>query len=430
MDEVIAAAVAGTGPRNVIFELPVRHGKSERCDWWTPAWFLDEHPDRQVLLASREASFAGKWGRTVRDTIELHNREIRTVLRPDVKARESWATTAGGGMETRGVGGAFEGYGAGLAILDDPIKSRAEARSRTYRESLWEWFDETFRNRLDPDGVLILLMARWHPQDIVGRLKKNIETGEEDPADWRVVTMRAVAEPGDELDPLGRLPGEPLWPERWPAERLAKQKKRPRSWAARWQMRPYEAAGSMFDRLWFRIVPAAPADAERVRRWDLAATDEGEGDDPDYTAGVKLARRDGQVWIEHVDRFRASPARTRALIRQRAELDGYPVKIGIAQDPGQAGKDQIDSYRRSVLPEYQVEGRTETGSKATRAEPLASAVETGEVLLVEGEWNEDFIEEADEFPNGDYDDQIDAAGGGYQMLVEGDQGPGSEWELW
>lgn len=412
LDEKIVAAVEGRGPRKIIVEIPVRHGKSERCDRWTPVWFLDRFPDRQVGLVSHEARAARRWGRRVRDTIQANPDLLNVRVRRDVSAESNWETTAGGGMITGGVNGPFEGYGLDLAIMDDPIKNAAQVRVKDNRDALWDWWSETFTDRFEPDAVVIVLMARWHPDDIIGRLKA--EEGDE----WEVLTLPAECE-DPASDPLGRELGEPLWPWRWPKERLAEKKKRKRSWAARWQMRPVEAAGGIFEREWFLLVDDYPRDARMMRWWDLAGTAKKEREEASHTAGAKLAVKDGIWWLMHVERAQLSPRGVERRVRQTADLDGVQTPVGMWQDPGQAGKAQVDHYRRRVLPGYDVRSERPTGSKVTYASVWASAAEAGNFRVLRGEWNEDFFEEIEEFA-GDSDeaDQIDAVSGAVQELAK------------
>lgn len=425
LDEKIVAAVEGRGKRKIIVEVPVRHGKSERCDWWTPVWFLDRFPDKQVGLVSHEARAARRWGRRVRDTIMANPDLLNVRIRRDVSAESNWETTVGGGMITAGVNGPFEGYGLDLAIMDDPIKNAAQARSKDYRDNLYDWWQETFTDRFEPDAVVIILMARWHPDDIIGRLKKE-EAGE-----WEILTLPAEAEPTeDEPDPLGREAGEPLWPWRWPKERLREKKHRRRSWAARWQMRPVEAAGGIFNRDDFEIVDDYPREAKMVRWWDLAATAKAEREEASHTAGPKVAFRDGIYWLVHIERVQASSRGVERRIRQTAELDGVHVPVGMWQDPGQAGKAQVDHYRRRVLPGFDVRSARPTGSKVTYASVWASAAEAGNFKVVRGEWNEDFFDEIEEFASDDDEaDQIDGVSGAVQELSNGEDEDG-KFDLW
>lgn len=178
-----------------------------------------------------------------------------------------------------------------------------------------------------------------------------------------------------------------------------------------WTARP---AGRKFRREWFEIVDAAPADAVRVRYWDLAATEPKPGKDPDWTCGTKMAEKDGIFYIEDVKRTRQTPRFVEALIKQTAELDGRVVEIWMEQEPGSAGVNTIDHYRRHVLVGFTFRANKTTGSKEIRANPLSAAAEAGNVKLVRGPWIRDFLDEVEAFPGGAHDDQVDSASGAYE----------------
>jgi predicted phage terminase large subunit-like protein len=184
-----------------------------------------------------------------------------------------------------------------------------------------------------------------------------------------------------------------------------------------WKIRA--AAGLYFRRGYFEIVDAAPADALRIRRWDLAGTDESEGaDDPDWTVGLKMSRTPtGMIYIEHVERFQGSPNRVQESITNLAAADGKRCWVGLPQDPGQAGKSQVQ-YLAAALAGYRTKIERETGDKVTRASALSSQAEAGNVKLVRGPWNEAFLNELENFPGGRHDDQVDAASGAFNMLIE------------
>ena len=117
---------------------------------------------------------------------------------------------------------------------------------------------------------------------------------------------------------------------------------------------PEAAKATVIRREWFEVVEDYPRDVVAVRYWDLAATEDAEADDPDWTAGVKVVYKDGIYWVVHVERFQRSPRGTERGVRQTAETDGKAVTVGVEQDPGQAGKAQVDHYQRRVLPGFEV----------------------------------------------------------------------------
>lgn len=171
------------------------------------------------------------------------------------------------------------------------------------------------------------------------------------------------------------------------------------------------AGAGMFRREWFGVVDEAPAGLRWVRCWDLAATEDGKGSkDPDWTAGAKVAKTADGVWyIADVQRVRATPGGVEALVRQTAEVDGRETAIYMEQEPGASGKSVIAHYAGRVLAGYTFRPWPASGSKPERARPVSSAAEAGNVKLVRGAWNKDFLDEAAMFPaDGAHDDQIDA----------------------
>ena len=183
-----------------------------------------------------------------------------------------------------------------------------------------------------------------------------------------------------------------------------------------WLVKP--SAGAYYKRSWFRIIDAAPSQVTgRVRHWDLAATAPSEGNDPDWTVGVKMARtKDGMFIIEDITRFRESPGAVEQAIRNTAEADGKGCSISIPQDPGQAGKSQSKALAL-LLAGFIFSSKPETGDKVTRQKPLSAQAEAGNVALVRGPWLEKFFQELEAFPSkGVHDDQVDAAAGAFDAL--------------
>lgn len=178
-------------------------------------------------------------------------------------------------------------------------------------------------------------------------------------------------------------------------------------------------AGKMFQRHWFKIVPEMPAAARTrmVRYWDLAATEVKVGRDPDWTVGALVGFHEGIWYIVDIKRARKTPLGVEQLVAQTAMLDGRKVGIWIEQEPGAAGKTTVDTYRRRILPGFEVRGDLPSGNKAERARPVSSAAEAGNVCLVEGAWNRLFLDEAELFPTpGVHDDQVDGVTGAIGIL--------------
>jgi predicted phage terminase large subunit-like protein len=191
-----------------------------------------------------------------------------------------------------------------------------------------------------------------------------------------------------------------------------------------WKIRP--SAGLYFKRSYFEIIDAVPAGLPAIRSWDLAATDAAPGKDPDWTVGLKLSRDGkGTFYIEHVERFQASPRKVETSIVNLAAGDGKEVRIRLPQDPGQAGKSQ-STYFVSQLAGYTVTTERETGDKVIRAGPASSQAEVGNIKIVRGQWNEAFLSELENFPpSKGHDDQVDALSGAINTILQ--PMPGAGW---
>lgn len=179
--------------------------------------------------------------------------------------------------------------------------------------------------------------------------------------------------------------------------------------------------GGLFKRhWWFMWDDPIPANTRWVRYWDFAATEKRENNDPDWTAGAKVGLTPaGEIIIADIRRIQDRSMGVEAEVKLTAELDGTGVPVYIEQEPGASGKAVIDYYRRQVLQGYTVRGHRPSGPKVERATPVSARAEAGEVYLVRGMWNVPFIDEADLFPMGAHDDQVDSVSGAYSVLVAG-----------
>jgi predicted phage terminase large subunit-like protein len=176
--------------------------------------------------------------------------------------------------------------------------------------------------------------------------------------------------------------------------------------------------GNFFRREWFEIVSATPKIGQRVRFWDLAATEVKPGKDPDWTVGYLMNYSDGAFFVEDVQRVRTTPKQVENLIVQTATIDGRSVRVRMEQEPGSSGVIVIDYYTR-VLAGWDFKGVRSTGDKAERAKPYSAQAEAGNVKLKEGPWNNDFLNEHAAFPNPEiHDDQVDGGSGALFELTQ------------
>lgn len=182
-----------------------------------------------------------------------------------------------------------------------------------------------------------------------------------------------------------------------------------------WNIRP--AAGNVFKKSWFQVIDAATTTGKTVRYWDRAATENMYGKNPDYTVGVKLRRdKDGLITILDVVRGQWSSLKVEEMIKNTASQDGQDCTIGIEVDPGQAGKAEANQYSR-LLSGYNVKLCPVRADKISRAGPVSAQCEAGNVKILKGIWNKEFLDELEAFPEGVKDDQVDALSGAFNLSV-------------
>ncbi|TYO65588.1 phage terminase large subunit [Bradyrhizobium hipponense] len=428
--EKLEAVERGEIKRLMLFA-PPRHGKSELSTRRFPAFFMARNPEKNVISASYNGDFATTFGRNVRDIVK--GKEFQTLfpnvgIKSDNRAADEWALEQGGQYFAVGVGTGTTGKGAHLFLIDDPIKDRKEVKSAGFRDDQWDWYRDVVYTRLEEDAAIVLTLTRWHYDDIAGRLIELMNDGKGLP--WEILYLPALpytkkTESGELIlnddgtcpgDPLRRKPNEPLAPQRFSYNALQDRLDvlGERSFAALYQQQPMTDDGGMFRSDWFAPCPVAelPARRVKVRAWDLAATADG-----DYTVGVLMSRdAQGIFYIEHVIRFRGSPLEVEKKIFETAKNDGRSTQIFIPQDPGQAGKSQVQGFIRR-LAGYIVKTARPTGSKEVRAAAFAAQAENGMVKMVPGSWNNVFTDELETFPLGTYDDQVDAAADAFNALL-------------
>lgn len=392
--------------------MPPGSAKSTYASTLFPAWWFSRHPGTSIIAASHTASLAERFGRRVRDLATEFSGTLGYTISKGERAALRWRTSNDGEYFATGIRGPVTGRRADLVIIDDPVKSHAEADSRACRENAWEWFRSDLTTRLKPGGRIIVIMTRWHEDDLGGRI---LSSGE---SEWRCLRLPAIAEPDD---PIGRTIGAPLWPEWEDTAHLERKRSAvgERSWAALFQQSPRPLTGNLFQvsRIEFVDQAASTPQSQVVRAWDLAATlSEGTGN-PDWTAGIKLMRDGtGRFTVLDVVRLRGSPRQIEEALLRVAHADGKSVAIALPEDPGQAGKSQI-SYLAAQLAGYRVTSSRETGSKTTRALPVASQIEAGNLAVVRAGWNGPLLEELGNFPFGEKDDQVDALSRAFSSLI-------------
>lgn len=413
----LEAVERGEIKRLMVF-MPPRHGKSEVVSKKFPAWFLGRNPDEEIILTSYAAELAYDFSRIARDTLREWGPRLWDVsVAQDSSAVGRWGIQGHrGGLTAAGVGGPITGRGAKVAIVDDPFKNYEEAASATIREKVLKWYKSTLRTRLAPGGSIVLVMTRWHEEDLAGTLQKEFEEGIGE--EWEAISLPAIAE---ENDILGRKAGEPLWPERYPLEELQSIKAALGSylWSALYQQRPAPAEGNKFKRSWFRyfeivgdhVVLYVP-DAEPKRYplnqcWCFQTCDPAgsEKDSADYfVLGTWLVTPARDLLLRDVIRERLEGPDQPRLFRQGYERWTPRPRMQGVESKG-IGLTLFQTLRRSGLPVRELKAETD---KVIRALPVMARMESGTVyFLRNAHWLNDYESELLYFPNGEFDDQVD-----------------------
>jgi len=406
--------------RTMLF-LPPGSAKSTYATVVSPTWVMGARPGFKTIAVSYGTDLARKFGRRMRSIVRqpAFQKLFDTTLSADSSAAHEWALSNGSEFMGGGILSGVTGNRADFIAIDDPIKGRQDADSETVRKSTKNAYDEDILTRLKPGGSLMITQTRWHQDDLVGSILPEKWAGESgmikcrDGNNWEVICVPAKCDRTD--DPLGRSIGDYIWPEWFTDDHWAPFEKMQRTWSALYQQRPVPYGGGMFKRSDFRVIQAEPAGYRWVRGWDLAATE-----DPSAarTAGVKMGIcPDNRLCIAHVVKDQVNAAGVERLLGSTAAADGQDVRGSIPQDPGSAGKSWALHLLKSSLMGYSYTASPETGDKETRAMPLAAQVEAGNVDIVAGDWNSDFLDEASTFPMGKFKDQIDAATRAFDLLV-------------
>jgi predicted phage terminase large subunit-like protein len=255
LEEALEKAVHNEKAR-IILELPPRHGKSEEATIKFPAWALGKYPDLPIIVSSYSSELSQDFGLKTRDLVSSENYQaiFKVRLRADSKAKGKWITSDGGSYTATGVGGAITGRGFKVGIIDDPIKNREEAESITYRNKVWSWYTSTFYTRQEGQGAIIVILTRWHTDDLVGRLLEKQEADEKagltEFDQWEVVRFPAVADTQEQY----RNIGDPLWPEKFNSAALENIKNTVGiyDWVALYQQDPIATETQEFKKEWFR----------------------------------------------------------------------------------------------------------------------------------------------------------------------------------
>ncbi len=446
--ETLDALEKGTlGTKRVLITMPPRHAKSFIATVHFPVYYLARKANRNVLSTSYNQDLSKTFGRQVRDLArELFVGQAFPdfAMSDESRAVDDWRTTMGGTYFATGIGGSTTGRAATLLILDDPIKAREEADSATQRNKTWSYYVSalTTRKQPEPDGTAaleIVILTRWHPDDVAGRL---MDTEDWKEGDWTHINFSAIVESNGTLQrsvtdlpiedprhvPRGKLstvsPAKriyyeteetALWSERFPLEELKKRKRLdPREFASLYQQQPFIAGGNLIKQSWWRQYEPKEVQCNTV----IISADTAfkKTEQSDYSVLMVLGTdQGGDMYILDIIRNKYDfPELKRACTTLNAKWRGRGLRGMYIEDKA-SGQSLIQELRNqsgiAVLP-YKV-----VQDKVARLNAITPLIEGGRVFLpTSAPWLDDFLEEAQQFPSGKHDDQIDALSMGIDAL--------------
>jgi len=400
----LEAIASGHIDRLALF-LPPGSAKSTYGSIVFPSWVLQRIRGCKIIAASHTTELAERFGRRVRNLVVEHGDVLDLKVSGDSSAAGRWATETDNEYYAAGVDTGIAGFRADIAIIDDPVRSRADADSQLLRDRHWDWYKSDLLPRLRPGGRIVLIMTRWHEDDLAARILA------EKSSRWEVISIPAEAE---ENDPLGRMPGEYLWADDdygyAEVMRTAKLTQPARNWSALYQQQPTPDEGNFFNRSWLKPYDRAPP-LERMRVYmgsDYAVTSDG----GDYTVHVVVGLDPaGEMFL--LDLWRGQTA-SDIWIEQFCDLVRRWKPLYAAEEQGQikSGVGPFLDMRMRARSAYVVREAFPTrGDKATRARSIQGRMALNKLHVpVAAPWYAEFERELLSFPAGKHDDQVDALG--------------------
>lgn len=420
--------------KNLMVFMPPQHGKSEIISRNFPAWALGKNPDLKIVGCSYSSDLAEQFSRSIQRTIDskeyqgifpntyLNGSNIRTDTKGYLRNVDIFETVGHRGFyKAVGVGGSLTGTPVDIAIIDDPVKDANEANSTTYRQRVWDWYNTVLSTRLHNESKQLFIMTRWHEDDLAGRILKA------EPQDWTVLSIPAICEvehDGNLHSP--RHIGDALWENQHSKRKLEKQKARaPREFSALYQQHPTIEGGNIVKRDWFRRISMAEFTSLRFNEpmhfyLDTAYNKKKKNQDND-PSGILAACRirnniylydAQQVWKEMPDLLRFLPD----------YIDAHEGnKESILHVEPKANGISVVQMLREISTLNVKETPTPTDDKEVRLRAVSPRIECGRVYVIEGSWNDDFLDEVCGFPSQPHDEFVDILGYAINDLYEEDE---------
>jgi predicted phage terminase large subunit-like protein len=401
--EALERILDGKLKRLMVF-MPPRHGKSQTITESFPSYFNGKNPNKRTIVVSYGDELAREFGRKNKQKIDEFGKELFDI---ELDKSNHSATNYSikdniGGAFYTGIMGGITGRGADLLIIDDPIKTRQEAESETYRNRVYEEYQSSLTTRLMPNGSIIIILTRWHYDDLAGRILEK-EGRVEDGGLWEVINLPCEAE---ENDPLGREIGEPLWSDFGYNQAWIEEKKiavGSRTWFSLYQQRPSPESGDIFKRQWIKFYKSLPNLDEQVISVDASFKDTKKAD---FCVMQCWGKKGADKYL--IDQIRDRMSFTTTLNSLRSFCAKHKnAHTKLVEDKAN-GTAVIDTLKREISGLIPIEPM---GGKEVRANAVSPQWEAGNVYLPHPDiapWVNDLIEEMLHFPNGKNDDQVDA----------------------
>jgi predicted phage terminase large subunit-like protein len=403
------AAVRARRIRRLLVNLPPRHLKSLLASVAFPAWCLGHDPGMQILCVSYAQELADKLSRDCRRIVssDWYQRLFPTRLSPRHQAVPEFETTAQGSRIATSVGGVLTGRGADIIVIDDPLKPD-EALSQTRRQAANEWYDHTLYSRLNDKltGAIVLIMHRLHEDDLAGHVLAQEK--------WEAVRLPALAEGAEEhriktvlgWQSFDREAGEPLHPEREPAQMLAqiRQTIGEYNFAGQYQQAPAPQGGGMVKAAWFKLYAGneRPDPFDRVvQSWDTANK---ASELSDFSVCTSWGIKGKDLYLLHVLRRRMEYPELKRAVREQCEAFGASVVLIEDKASGTQLIQELVGEGLHMVTRYQPQT-----DKIMRLHAQTAMIENGFVHLPkEAGWLAEYLHELTVFPHGRHDDQVDS----------------------
>ena len=385
--------------KRLIVCLPPRHTKSEFASTFFPAWMMGLRGNLKIIQTTHTAELAVRFGRRVRNIIDsddYQNVFPNLNLEADNKSAGRWTTNQGGESFYAGVGGAITGRGADLLIIDDPV-SEQDALSPTAMDGVYEWYTSGPRQRLQPGGIIVIVMTRWSTKDLVGKVLK--KQGDDYADQWEVIEFPAIMPESD----------TPLWPEFWKKEELLSVKASlPVSkWNAQWMQNPTAEEGSIVKREWWRRWETdVPAYSYVIQSYDTAFSKKETADYSAITTWAVFEYLDQeQIILLDAKRVRLDFPELKKLAWEEYK---YWEPDCILIEAKASGTPLTQELRRMGIP---VTAYTPSRGqdKIARMNSVAPIFESGMVWCPDQDFADEVVEEMASFPYGDHDDYCDSS---------------------